>query len=318
MAGSSGTEIDLSWSKSDGVVSYYQIEEHSDADAEGEWNVLGCTSGSGDSQVGYSASVTAGGNSYSFRVMGVNSGGESPYAGPTEPIQTPNTAPHISGISAISGVSAGGDVTGTGATLAADVSDDGDSPGQSDLTYDWSVTSPASGGDAWFDDDTAAEPSLHFTKAGDYTVTLTVTDSQGVSTTLDPPLDVTVVQTLSSIVLSPDAATLFFGESQQFAAAGIDQFGDDMTATGLEWSIQSGDGSVSQTGLYAAPTSGTPGVAEICASAPSESSMNAMSQAVLAAVYNGLPRLMPPSPSAATIRSRTSSTSRPATTTRKR
>ena len=213
------------------------------------------------SPVTYTATVVAGGNSYSFRVAAVDDGGESAYSDATDAVETPNAAPVFEYAFANSDP-----VTGTSVYLSASASDDGDNGGNcdnggSDVSYSWEVTSTPDGGDAWLDDATSSGPCVTFTKAGDYSFTGTATDSQGLTDTAE--VDVTVDQTLSQIVLSPDAAAVFFGESQQFAAAGIDQFGDGMTATGLEWSIQSGDGSVSETGLYTAPASGTAGEAEI-------------------------------------------------------
>ena len=82
------TEIDLSWSKSEGVVSYYQIEDYSDADPEGDWQLFGSTNSSEALAFDYPGTVVAGGNSYSFRVMAVSGGGQSAYSDPTEPIQT--------------------------------------------------------------------------------------------------------------------------------------------------------------------------------------------------------------------------------------
>ena len=131
-------------------------------------------------------------------------------------------------------------MTGTSATLSAVVSDDGDQNGQSDVSYAWSVTPPTGGGDAWFDDDTAASPSLHFTKAGTYGVTLDVDDGHGQTDQYTG--SVTVVQTLTSIDLSPDAAAVLVGGSATFAATGIDQFGDEMaTQPALTWSASAGE-----------------------------------------------------------------------------
>ena len=204
------------------------------------------------------------GRSYAFRVFAVDTnGGVSPYSEPTDFVQTENDPPTIDGISTGSSYSTGtGDVTGTSTPLSAAVTYDGDT---NDLTYLWSVA-PPSGGDAWFDDDTAASPTLYFTEAGSYDVTLEVDDGYpvtGVQSLANPDLIVVVDHTLTSIDLSPDAAVVPYGLTRQFTATGIDQFGDTMALTSPSWTIDnSGPGQVS-AGLYAVPASGSGGSATI-------------------------------------------------------
>ena len=113
-------------------------------------------------------------------------------------------------------------MTGTSTPLSAAVTYDGDT---NDLTYLWSVA--PSGGDAWFDDDTAASPTLYFTKAGSYDVTLEVNDGYpvtGVQSLANPDLIVVVDHTLTSIAVTPGNVAVLQGDTQSFTADGIDQF----------------------------------------------------------------------------------------------
>jgi chitinase len=88
----------------------------------------------------------------------------------------------------------------------------------------------------------------------------TITDSAGLSVTSS--VAVTVNQTLTSIVLSPASAVVKTGGTQQFTARALDQFGNALAAQpGFSWSLVSGSGKVSATGLYTAPQS--PGTATV-------------------------------------------------------
>ena len=218
-----------------------------------DWTTVDTISAPESSPVTYTATVVAGGNSYSFRVAAVDDGGESAFSDPADPVETPNAAP------ASDYAYANGDpVTGTSTNISASASDDGDNGGNcdnggSDVSYSWVVASTPDGGDAWFDDATSSGVYVTFTKAGDYSFTGTATDSQGLTDTAE--VNVTVDQTLTSIVLSPDAANIAAGGSRRFNVTGIDQFGDEMvTEPTYSWSVASGDGSIDQYGLYTTPS----------------------------------------------------------------
>lgn len=65
---------------------------------------------------------------------------------------------------------------------------------------------------------------------------------------------VTVEQTLTSIKLAPSSARLKPGATEQFTAAGYDQFGALLAIQpSFTWSLASGSGTISSTGLYTAP-----------------------------------------------------------------
>ena len=70
--GSSDNRIDLAWSPVNGAVGY-DIEEQSGQD--GGWTVVNSCYNYEDTPVEYPAYVTAGGNSYSFRIAAVDANG---------------------------------------------------------------------------------------------------------------------------------------------------------------------------------------------------------------------------------------------------
>ena len=59
---------------------------------------------------------------------------------------------------------------------------------------------------------------------------------------------------LEQIVIAPDPAVLGRGMTQQFVAAGADQFGNLISGLSFTWSVKQGDGSIDANGVY---TSGT-------------------------------------------------------------
>ena len=127
-----------------------------------------------------------------------------------------------------------------------------DDAGESNLTYTWNVVSSPSGGSVYLSDggdNTAKTVTATFSEAGDYDFTVTITDPSGLSVTSDV-LDITVNQVLSGVVVTPDAAAMLAGQTQQFTASGADQFGNDMTIS-PDWTV-SGSGTISPEGVYTA------------------------------------------------------------------
>ena len=100
-----------------------------------------------------------------------------------------------------------------------------------------------------------------FYGSGTYQFQLTVTDGWGLVSSSTQI--VTVVPTLTSIAVSPEApATVEHGNSLQLQARGYDQFGNVLAnQPSFSWSMVSGPGSVSSSGLFKA--SRTPGLAVI-------------------------------------------------------
>jgi Subtilase family/MBG domain len=143
----------------------------------------------------------------------------------------------------------------TSANVSAAANDDG---GEPSLTYTWS----GAGGSApvYFapnGSNTAKNSIAYFEAAGDYDLTCSATDNQGLSTT--STLNVRVTQTASGIVVSPSFVSLTVGGSRAFAAQTIDQFGTSMTTqpSAFTWSA-SGGGSINTSGFYVSNLAGGP------------------------------------------------------------
>jgi hypothetical protein len=157
--------------------------------------------------------------------------------------------------------------TVTGKTTALSVlgADDG---GESNLTYSWTMTSGPSGANPTFSvngTNAAKTTTATFDRAGSYTFRVTITDAGGLTTTSS--VNVTVVQKLTSIKLSPTTATVTQGGTVQLSAMGYDQFAIALTKQPtFTWKRVSGPGTVSSSGLYKAPASST-GTATVRASA---------------------------------------------------
>ncbi len=130
-----------------------------------------------------------------------------------------------------------------------------DDGGPENLTYSWSATGPAP---VFFMPATGADAdatTANFEALGDYNITATVTDSEGLSSG-----DMAIVRILAAptaVRIDPGAVTLRVGEYVQFAATLLDQFNDPMEEQpdAFAWST-TGGGSVDTNGLYRAETVG--------------------------------------------------------------
>jgi Legume lectin domain/PKD domain len=154
-------------------------------------------------------------------------------------------------------------VTGTTAALSVLGSDPA---GEAALTYTWATAGdpPASVSFSANGTNASKNTTATFTKAGNYTLVVTLTDPAGLTAT--STVAVTVNQTLTAIVVAPANVTLADGATQQFAATADDQFGAALaTQPSFTWSV-TGLGSVTSAGLYTAPVSGT-GTATVSAAA---------------------------------------------------
>ena len=147
-------------------------------------------------------------------------------------------------------------VTGTTTTLSVLGADDG---GESNLVYAWQATAEPSGASPVFSangTNAAKNTVVTFNRAGAYTFQVTITDSGGL--TVASTVNVTVNQTFTSIVVSPSSVTLPDRGKKQFKAQALDQFGAALASQpNFAWSRLSGPGSISRTGLYTAPSTGT-------------------------------------------------------------
>jgi hypothetical protein len=132
-----------------------------------------------------------------------------------------------------------------------------DRAGAKTLIYTWSLLQMPSGAAApnFSANGTYAAQNIAvtFRQAGTYTFQAAIMNWNGLSTTSN--VTVTVGQTLSRIGVTSSTSTVQRSATQQFAAIAYDQFDDELaTQPSFIWSIASGIGTVSRTGLYLAPT----------------------------------------------------------------
>jgi aryl-phospho-beta-D-glucosidase BglC (GH1 family) len=133
-----------------------------------------------------------------------------------------------------------------------------DTAGASSLTYTWATSGSAPGSVSFSvnGNNAAGNTVATFAKAGTYTFQVTITDPAGLSATSN--VQVTVEQTLTSVTVTPATTSIVVGGNQQFSAQADDQFGNALAVQpAFTWSVGNG-GTVTATGLYAAPaTAGT-------------------------------------------------------------
>jgi hypothetical protein len=128
------------------------------------------------------------------------------------------------------------------------------------LTYDWTMLHTPSGAQTPHfsnnDDSSADSATATFSKRGTYIFQCTVTNTDGVAATSD--VVVYVLQTLTSLKMSPHASIVTEGSQQTFSAGTYDQFGKLMVAQpAITFAVQQGpsDGSIdANTGVYTAGT----------------------------------------------------------------
>ena len=134
--------------------------------------------------------------------------------------------------------------------------------GEPALTYTWAATSVPSGatspGFSINGTNASKQTTATFHQAGSYLFGVTIANPGG--GTVTSSVTVMVSQTLTAISVAPTSATLSNGATQLFSATATDQFGQALTAQpAITWSVDGGGagGTVSMTGLYTAPSSGT-------------------------------------------------------------
>jgi subtilisin-like proprotein convertase family protein len=140
--------------------------------------------------------------------------------------------------------------TATTVTLTVGASDAG---GASSLVYTWAVTGtpPAPVSFSNNGNSTASTTTVTFTALGTYNFVVTVKDASNLSAT--STVSMTVSAVLTTISVTPATVTLTAGVTQQFSATGNDQFGHALAVQPVFiWSIGSGSGSISSTGLFRA------------------------------------------------------------------
>ncbi|MES2440471.1 MAG: MBG domain-containing protein [Verrucomicrobiota bacterium] len=139
--------------------------------------------------------------------------------------------------------------------LSATATDDA---AESSLTYTWAVANnpdhPVSfttnAGNA------ARTTTAYFEEAGDYQITLTVRDAQGL--TVSGAVSLRVLQSASGLHITPAITTLPVGASQAFSAGLFDQFSVPMAIQpSFNWSANGG-GTINPSGLFTADSAGGP------------------------------------------------------------
>jgi len=139
--------------------------------------------------------------------------------------------------------------------------------GEANLTYTWSVTGPAEVVFSSNGDNLAKSTAATFSAAGEYTFAVTIENpiTEAIATSF---VSVLVEQSVAGVAISPADAFVNTDNSLQLTAFEIDQFGAPISvATGASWSVVSGGGSVSSTGLYTAPANAGTATVRVQASA---------------------------------------------------
>ncbi len=141
-------------------------------------------------------------------------------------------------------------VTATTATLSVLGSDPA---GEDTLTYTWAATALPSGGSAAFQangTNAAKHTTATFTRAGSYTLSVTITDGDGAKATSQVIAPVSAVPT--SIAVSAAQPTVALGATDQCTATLNDQFLQPISPVPVfAWTVQNlSGGTVSSTGLF--------------------------------------------------------------------
>lgn len=145
--------------------------------------------------------------------------------------------------------------TGKTANLAVAADDDGT---EANLKYTWAMVSgPAAASFLPNGNNTSKNSVATFTAVGTYVLRVTVADLLGKSVSSD--VTINVAQVLTAVTVTPAAALLAAGQTQQNAAIARDQFGNALaTQPTFDWALDAGSvGTISATGLYNAPATGT-------------------------------------------------------------
>jgi hypothetical protein len=146
------------------------------------------------------------------------------------------------------------------------------------ISYLWTFTGLA----PTIDSPSLADTNAHFAQAGTYRFSVRVRDSQGLQ--IDSPVDVVVLQTITTVQVNPPQLSLPIGNAHTFTATAKDQFGVTVN-TSFTWSttigtINSTSGSlmapnVPGNGMVTATTpNGVSGTAGVLVQSPNEGSVS--------------------------------------------
>ncbi len=147
-------------------------------------------------------------------------------------------------------------VEGTSLDLFVTAEDDG---GEANLIYTWSSVHEADLPLPVFfspnANNAAKETTASFEGAGDYVLTVTVQDTEGLTTTRS--LNVRLKQIAAAIQVEPLGTSVTFGDTRSFSATVVDQFSAELEAqpVGFSWDV-SGGGTIDTNGLFTATAVG--------------------------------------------------------------
>ncbi|MCF7675247.1 MAG: S8 family serine peptidase, partial [Akkermansiaceae bacterium] len=133
-----------------------------------------------------------------------------------------------------------------------------DDSGEPALTYTWNVLGgPAVPVTFSVNATNAAKATdVEFGMQGDYAVSVTVRDEQGISAT--SIVNLRVMQSASGLIVTPIAATIPFDSSQSFTATLIDQFTGPLDPQPESFQWTSSSGTINESGLFTPTTAGGP------------------------------------------------------------
>jgi glucose/arabinose dehydrogenase/PKD repeat protein len=102
------------------------------------------------------------------------------------------------------------------------------------LTYAWDLD-----GDGAYDDSTSPKPTYTYNAAGDYRVSLRVSDGQGASDTLDQPLTISAGNTPPTASINSPLSTTTWkvGDTISFSGSAADEQDGSLGASKLTWSL---------------------------------------------------------------------------------
>lgn len=173
-----------------------------------------------------------------------------------------------------------------------------DDAGESELAYSWAAVGGSFLRPVTFSENgtnAAKTTTATFAIAGPYTFTVTVRDTQGLTTTSS--VDVVVEQTATSVSVAPASASVAYGSTQAFTASVLDQFDDPLNAQpGITWSTNGG-GTINGSGVFTANAVGGPftitatsGALGGTAGVTVTKALATVSLSNLAQVYDGSPK----------------------------
>ena len=143
-------------------------------------------------------------------------------------------------------------VTGTTTALIVLGADQGGS--ESSLTYTWATTGTPPAAVTFSSNGTNASKNTTatFAAAGTYNFVVTIVGASGLAATSNVSVAVNAVA--SGVRVAPSSTTVEAGLSTPFTFGTIDQFGNSLNAVPAVWSVTTGGGTISTSGVYTAPT----------------------------------------------------------------